>query len=226
MDYQLKDTIAVITFDDGKANSVGPQFQADINAALDKAESEAAAVIITGRPGMFSAGFDLKEFEKGFEAGMAMAVGGFELLIRLYGLPLPLVAASTGHGIALGAFILMVCDSRIGAIGDYKYSLPETKIGMDLPPILVELTRSRLAPRYLTRAALQSENFGPELAAEAGFLDEAVDADELMSRAEAVAQTLAALPGKQYAANKLRLRGGIISEMKANLEKMKQELQP
>ena len=183
MEYETTNNIVTLTFDDGKANVVGHQFLEDINQGLDRAEQEqAGAVILRGREGMFSAGFDLGEFKKGPEQGMAMVKRGFELLVRLYSFPLPLVAACTGHGIAMGAFIIMACDYRIGSRGNFKMSLPETAIGMDLPPILVELTASRIAKRHLSRVALQSEVYDPEQAVEAGFTDEVVDIAALAAR--------------------------------------------
>lgn len=222
MTYELKNKTAILSFDDGKANVVGHNFLDDINAGLDRAEQEAQAVILRGREGMFSAGFDLGEFKKGPEAATAMVERGFALLIRLYSFPLPIVAACTGHGIAMGAFMIMASDSRIGISGDFKLSLPETAIGMDLPPILVELTASRLSKRHMTRAALQCEVYSPEQAVDAGFLDEVVAPDELDTRALAVAEKLSQLPQKHYAANKLAIRAGTLDAMKASLEQLQQ----
>ena len=105
MNYTVNNNIAILTFDDGKANVVGPRFLDDINAGLDRAQAEqVGAVILRGRDGIFSGGFDLEEFKKSAELGMTMVTRGFELLLRLYSFPLPLVAACTGHGIAMGAF--------------------------------------------------------------------------------------------------------------------------
>lgn len=218
MKYETENNIATLTFDDGKANVVGPSFLNDINTGLDRTqEDEAGAVILRGRDGMFSGGFDLKEFEKGVEEGMAMVRGGFELLVRLYSFPLPLVAASTGHGIAMGAFIIMACDWRIGSRGKFKMSLPETRIGMELPPILVELTTSRISRQHMTRVALLSEVYNPEQAVEAGFIDEVVDPAELTARSAAVAEQLAQLPQQQFAKNKLSIRAGALQVMKDSL---------
>ena len=218
MKYELDNNVATLTFDDGKANVVGVSFLDDINAALDRAEQEqVATVILRGREGMFSAGFDLKEFEKGVEEGLTMVRRGFELLVRLYSFPLPLVAACTGHGIAMGAFIMMACDFRIGTRGDFKMSLPETRINMDLPPILLELTRSRISRRHMTRVALLSEVYNPEQAVDAGFIDEVVDANELTARSTTVAAGLAQLPQQQFAANKLAIRADSLQVMKDSL---------
>ena len=174
MEYELNGHTAFLRIDDGKANAVGHSFLDDVNAGLDRAESEAKAVILRGRDGMFSAGFDLKEFQKGPEETIALVRRGFELLHRLYSYPLPLVAACSGHGVAMGAFILLASDSRLGVKGDFRITLPETAIGMDLPPLLMALTTSRVSSRHLTRAAIQAEVYTPEAAIDAGFLDEVV----------------------------------------------------
>lgn len=214
--------VVTLTFDDGKANVVGPAFLNEINSGLDRAlDEQAGAVILKGRDGMFSGGFDLNEFKKGPEQGLAMVQSGFELLVRLYSYPAPLVAACTGHGIAMGAFIIMACDSRVAARGDFKMSLPETAIGMDLPPLLVELTVSRIARQHLTRVALQSEVYSPEHAVEAGFIDEVVDLDDLDARTMAIAERLSQLPGAQYAANKLAIRAHTLQAMRDNLAQLK-----
>ena len=221
MQYEVNNNIVTLTFDDGKANVVGQSFLTGINAGLDRAEKEgASAVILRGREGMFSAGFDLGEFKKGPEQGMAMVQKGFELLIRLYSCPLPLVAACTGHGIAMGAFIIMACDMRIGIRGEFKMSLPETAIGMELPPILLELTASRISRRHMTRVALLSEVYNPEQAVLAGFTDEVVEPAELEARCMAVAEKLAQLPKAQFAANKLSVRAGTLQAMQDSLQKL------
>ncbi len=219
MSYEVHNNIATLTLDDGKANVVGHAFLDEVNAGLDRAlEEKIGAVIIKGREGMFSGGFDLGEFAKGPEAGLAMVARGFELLVRLYSFPLPVVAACTGHGVAMGAFLIMACDSRIGTAGSFKFRLPETAISMELPPILMELTRSRISAQHLTRVALQSESYNPEQAVIAGFLDEVVAVDELQSRAQHVAEQLAELPGEQYAINKLAVREPTLAVMKDNLK--------
>jgi enoyl-CoA hydratase len=219
MNYETHENIVTLTFDDGKANVVGHEFLDNINAGLDRAQQEqAVAIVLRGRDGMFSAGFDLGEFKKGPEQGMAMVQRGFELLIRLYSFPLPLVAACTGHGIAMGAFIIMACDMRIGSRGEFKMSLPETAIGMELPPILLELTASRISRQHMTRVALLSEVYNPEQAVAAGFIDEVVDADELGTRSMEVAGKLAQLPQGQFAANKLSVRAGTLQAMQDSLE--------
>jgi enoyl-CoA hydratase len=221
MHYELQDNIAIVSFDDGKANVVGHNFIDAVNDKLDRAEREkVGAVILRGRPGMFSAGFDLGEFKKGPEAAVSLVSRGMRLLVRLYGLPLPLVAACTGHGIAMGAFVILACDSRVGARGNFKITLPETAIGMVLPPTVVAMSAARIPPPYLTRAMIQAEVFNPDQAVTAGFLDEVVEASELDARALEIARTLAQLPQSAYAGNKLLIRGKALAAMTAATDKV------
>lgn len=220
MEYQLNEHTAFLRIDDGKANAVGHNFLDEVNAGLDRAESEAKAVVLRGREGMFSAGFDLKEFQKGPQATVALVRRGFELLHRLYSYPLPVVAACSGHGVALGAFILLSCDTRLGVEGDFRITLPETAISMDLPPLLMALVTSRISKRHITRAAIQAEIYTPQAAIDAGFLDEVVAVKDLDSRAQTIASKLAELPQKFYARNKLAARSAPLAAMQDFLDTM------
>lgn len=219
MHYELRDNVAVVTLDDGKVNAVGPAFIKGLNEALDRSEADdAGALLIQGREGMFSAGFDLKEFARGMDAGIAMVEQGMELLIRLYALERPVVAACTGHGIAMGAFILLACDTRLGARGEFRITLPETAISMEIPGVMLELVQARLSRRFTTRAAIQAEVFSPDSAVDAGFLDEVVESAQLEARALAVAAQLAELPREYYGRNKRALRGDTLKRMQRALD--------
>ena len=218
MNYQIENGIALISIDDGKANTVGPDFIATMNAHLDKAEQEANAVILTGRAGMFCAGFDLKTFQKGPDEAEKLVGGGMRLLTRLYGFPLPLLAACEGHAYGLGAFLLMVSDNRIGSDTDFQICLPETSIGMPFTPVLLSLVHDRLSLSEKTAAMLQSKRYSPQEAVKAGFLDSVVESNELMPRAMELAQTLAALPKDYYCLNKRNLRQASLADMSNSLE--------
>ncbi|NQX89999.1 MAG: crotonase/enoyl-CoA hydratase family protein [Halioglobus sp.] len=221
MKYELHDRIALLSIDDGKANVVGHALLDAINAALDRAENEeAGAVILRGRDGVFSGGFDLKEFTTADDAGFSMVKRGMQLLIRLYGYPLPVVAIVTGHAVAMGAFLVLTCDTRIGARGSYKVTLPETALGMELPATMIELSASRISPRFITRAMIQAEVFDPELAVTAGFFDEVSDSSSIDEKGFDEALKLAQLPAQQYAGNKLLARKHVLASMQEAYDQM------
>ncbi len=217
MHSEIKNDVMTIVLDDGKANVISHALLDALIPALDQAIVEAKAVLIIGRAGIFSAGFDLKELQKGPSESKALVSRGYDLLYRLYSLPLPLISACTGHGIGLGAFILLASDTRLGAEGDFKISLPETAISMQLSPLLVELASARLSKRHIVRSAVQSENYDPVTAIDAGFLDEVVSPDALLETAITAAERLSKLPSEFYAKNKLAVRAGSLELMKKNL---------
>lgn len=217
--YELLDHVAVVTLDDGKANAFSPDMIATVNGLLDRAEAEAKAVVLTGRAGLFSGGFDLRVIRGDDpEAARNMSLGGARLMMRLYGLPLPLVIAASGHAIALGAFCLLTADYRIGTAGDFRIGLNETAIGMSLPPFGLMLAGERLSKRYLTRAAIAATMFSPEEAKDAGFLDDVVAADDLKNAALGAARGFLDLDGSAYAAVKQGLRGDSIKAVLDGLE--------
>lgn len=217
-EFVLRDSVAVLTMDDGKANVVGHDLVDSLNAALDSAAADAQAIVLAGRNGMFSGGFDLKEIQKGPSEAAVLVERGAKLLLRLFSHPQPVVAAATGHGIAAGAFMLLACDTRYGAEGAFKYGLNETAIGMSLPVFGTQLASARLAQRYLTAAVTQATIYESAQAVEVGFLDKLVAPDALVEEAIAEAARLGEFETRAYRDNKLSWRAPYIAAIEASLE--------
>lgn len=209
--------VAVIHIDDGKANALSFQAIDELNAALDAA-ADAGAVVLVGRPGRFSAGFDLSVMQAGIADVRRLVTAGAELCLRLYEHPRPVVAACTGHALAAGAIMLMSCDVRIGAAGEFKIGMNEVSIGMPVPVFAVELARDRLSRRHFTPATALSRIYDPEGACDAGFLDQTVDPDEVESAAIAEAARLAAgLKRAGFMATRRNTRGAIADHIRSTL---------
>ncbi len=216
--YQLHDSIAVITLDDGKVNALSRQMLRDIDAALDRAVADGATVVLTGRPGVFSAGFDLRVLRAGGEEALALLRAGFELAARMLSFPEPVVIACTGHAIAMGVFLLLSGDYRVGAAGPYKITANEVAIGITMPRPGVEICRQRLAPAHFNRAVVNAEVYPPEAAAVAGFLDRVVGEAQLADAARDVARQLRALDRHAHAATKLRARDKTLAAVRAAID--------
>jgi enoyl-CoA hydratase len=216
--YAQHGQVAVLYMDDGKANALSPALIGELHAALDRSERDAAAVVLVGRPGRFSAGFDLAVMTGSLDGMRALVKSGAELLMRLYLHPRPLVAACTGHALAAGALLLLAADLRIGARGQSKIGLNEVAIQLTLPVFGMELARDRLATRWLTAATTQARIFDPEGACEAGYLDLLCDADGLLDTAVAQAERLAALPHPAFRDTKLRERRATVERIRATLD--------
>lgn len=217
MNYEMIGEVARLHLDDGKANVVGYDLLDALDQGLDRAQREAKAIVIAGRDGVFSAGFDLKEIQKGPEAAQALVSRGAATLLRLFAHPQPVVIACTGHAIAAGALLLLSADSRIGAAGDFRIGLNETAIGMTFPVFGIELARARLDPRQLTRALVQSQMYDPDAAAAAGYLDRVLPPEQVLDGAMAEAARLAELPAGPYGKNKQDIRAPYIAAIQASL---------
>jgi enoyl-CoA hydratase len=217
--YALTDGVAIITMDDGKANAMSLAVQQGIHAALDQAEQDGAPVILTGRAGILSAGFDLKTLAAGGQGAIEMLNGGIELAIRLLSFPNPVVIACPGHAIAMGVFVLLSADYRIGIKGNYRYTANEVAIGMTMPFSTIEILRQRVTPAALTRSVLLAEVFTPNNAVETGFLDLVVEEAELMPTAMTFAKSTSALNAGAHAASKKRLRADVLAAIRDGLAK-------
>ncbi len=218
VNYRLEGKTAIVEMDDGKANALSDRMIDALLAALARAEGEASAMVLAGRPERFCAGFDLRVMMSGPDNAKALLQRGSDLLMRLYGTPIALVIACTGHALAGGALVVLTGDVRIAAAGPYRIGLNEVAIGMPVPVLAMELARDRLLPTALTRATLLAHIHSPDEAAAAGYVDEVAPPAEVMARALAEATRLGALGRAPYRATKERLRGKTIAHVRATLE--------
>jgi enoyl-CoA hydratase len=213
--YSVADRVATITMDDGKVNALSPAMLAAIGDALDRAEKDdVAAVVLAGRPGRFSAGFDLGVLTVGGPEGEAMVRGGFELAERLLGFPRPVVVACTGHALAMGSFLLLAVDYRVGAAGDFKIQANEVAIGITMPYAALALLRYRLVRPAFDRAIGLSALFRPSDAVAAGWLDEVAEPEAVITTAQSVAVSFCGLDLAAHTASKLRARATVLAEVR------------
>jgi enoyl-CoA hydratase len=211
---EVTDGVLVASIDDGKANALTFDLVDGLRAAVASAAGDGRALLLTGRDGCFSAGFDLAVMNgDDQDQAAALFAAGARLYRELVEAPVPVVASCTGHALAGGAILLLCADHRIGRSGPYKVGLNEVAIGMALPAFAVSIASHRLERRSLTSAAMFAEVGDPDRAAAMGFLDDVV-ADPL-TKALSFAASLAQLPGEAFAGTKRRIRRGLIQELTA-----------
>jgi len=216
--HEKLEEISIITLDDGKANAMGPSMIEALNNALDKAQESSRAVLIIGRPGLLSGGFDLSIIKSGDNnAIQAMVNAGARLLMRIYGFSIPVVMATTGHGVALGGFLLLAADYRFGVEGDYKIGLNEVALGMTLPPFAQMLAKSRIPPQYLTNTVINAHIYDPESAQQVGFLDEVTPVGSLLQTSINKTKELALLDPSAFKRTKQDFRKDDITRILSNL---------
>ena len=206
VNYTSEENHAIITIANGKANAISREVIEGLNAGLDKAEKENKIVILTGQPGIFSAGFDLKVMTKSPESAKELVTKGSRLSLRMLSFPKPIIVACSGHAIAKGGFLLLSADYRIGVEGDFKIGLNEVMIGMTMHHAGIAIAKARLAPIYLDRSVNNSEIYNPKDAIKAGFLDVIVPEEHLLPTAVKVAKMFSQLNEKAHAATKVKVR--------------------
>ncbi len=215
--YSLHDQVATIRIDDGKRNALPPQVLHEIYQAFDRAESDRAIVILTGREGVFSAGFDLNVMKRGGTNAIRMLCLGYGLTARIMSYPYPVIAACNGHSLAMGVFMMLSADHIIGSRGDFKIAANEVAIGMTMPRVAAATLRNRLNPAAFQRAVALAHYFDIESALDVGFFDELVAPAELEARANTCAEQFKALDPHAHTVSKRRMRAKLVRKIRFSI---------
>jgi enoyl-CoA hydratase len=214
---ELVDGVAVMRFDDGKVNALSARLVRMLSDAFEGVEaSQPRALVVVGRPGQFCAGFDLNSLMVGGSQRDQLVLDGWSLFGRILTLPLPVVAACTGHAIAAGAALLLVTDERLGADGAFKIGFNEAAIGLPIPGTGLLLARERLHPAVIEDALPGARLYRPQDAVGAGFLHRVVAPAELVGLAIAEARALAD-DGDAYRREKQARVGPLADRMRGQL---------
>ena len=201
---EIANGVAWLTLDDGKVNALSTEMLGEIAAALDAAEAAGAVVVLRGRDGMFSAGFDLKTFKKGPAETVAMLRAGADAIVRLLTFPRPVLSVCSGHTYPAGAFLVMSSDVRFCVDGPWRMGMNEVAIGLTLPYFAIALASHRLTPpgfARLTTGAL----FPPDEARHFGYVDRILAPSDAEDAVRSEVARLLALDMPSFTATKLRV---------------------
>lgn len=203
-----------LLIDDGKVNALSQALLDELNAQVEAAAQAARPLLILGRPGCFSAGYNLKVMQAGGEPRRQLRAAGDRLSLQLLEHPAPVVIACAGHALAKAALLLLCADYRFGSRGDFRIGLNETAIGMAMPATGLALTQQRLNPVWLTRCVLNAQMLGPDQALDAGFFDELCEPQDLLAQARARIAALAQLDRTAFAETKRRQRAALLDALR------------
>lgn len=196
---RVSDKVGMLQLNDGHGNAFGHDMLREAYSCLEKAEEDlldcSGALVIVGNERVLSSGFDLRTLARGPESIKRLVNEGAAFIERLVLFPRPVIVAATGHAVALGAFVLLTGDYRIGATSvggkPLKVGLNETPNGMRMPEFFAEGARATLAPQYFREAVALGLIFNAERAQVVGFLDEAVPHEKVVEVAQTKAEELA-----------------------------------
>ncbi len=176
-------------------NAVDEALHHDLTAlfAALRRETEARAVLLTGRGRAFSAGGDFNWFPALQEPGRLEALrrDAKQLIWDLLDVEIPIVAAVNGHAIGLGASIALLCDVIFMA-DSATIADPHVKVGIVAGDGGVAIWPLALGPARAKQYLLTGDPLTAAEAERIGLINRVVPAAELDAEAMAFAQRLAA----------------------------------
>jgi 3-hydroxyacyl-CoA dehydrogenase/enoyl-CoA hydratase/carnithine racemase len=203
---ELERPLALVTIDNGADHTKPTVFGRSAFASLEGVLAELergdwAALVITGKPYVFSAGADLEEFSLRADPQLAREGSriGHELFGRIRALPYPSVAAINGACLGGGVELALHCDARTISTTVRHFACPECLLGIvpgwggtQLVPRLVGAAR---AIEFVVENPLrQNRMLDGTRAHELGFADRLLEPPEFVDESLAYAVELATRP--------------------------------
>lgn len=222
--YEIKEGVAHISLDDGKVNAMDFVFFEELRNALDRLGNDGAkTLIITGRPGYFSGGLDIKLIPTLPPIELNRLAENFaHCLVSVFSLPFPTVAVCTGHAVAGGAMLCFSCDIRFVVDGPYVIQMNEMLVGIPLPSWMLLIGRSAIPVRWQVETLFHARAYSPADAVEKDLFHGLIEAgEEPLAYAKAQVEKLSTLNFSAYKTSKKRLRE---VEVRQVLELLKNEL--
>lgn len=208
LDILEHDGVREIRMNRAPANALNPELVDSINQALIAAGEESRAVVLSGREGMFSAGLDVPALMQLDKEDMSSFWDSFSGLLQTIAfMPVPTVAAITGHSPAGGAVMSLFTDYRVMSDGRFKIGLNETQVGLSLPGFIHQALVRLVGPHRAERLVVSGALVGPAQALEVGLVDElAEDPASAIEAAIAFCKTHMALPPDAMLGNRKIMR--------------------
>src|ERR1700722_3898829 len=201
------------------ANALTPALIAELRRSVEEAPRDAQALVLSGSPGMFSAGLDVPVLLNIDRPAMAeMWLGFYALLESLARSPIPIAAAITGHAPAGGTVIVLFCDWRVMAQGDWKVGLNEVQVGLTLPPVVFQAFRRQVGLRESSRAVRGLLCSAAE-AERIGLGEELASPAHVVERALEWCQSILALPRQAMLATRAQARADLIGLFSESLDR-------
>jgi enoyl-CoA hydratase/carnithine racemase len=209
--------VRVLTLDRPPANAIDETLLVDLGDALRAAREDDAvrAVVLTGAGKFVSAGFDLVAPPRDVAEAHRIRELYRETHADLFAFPKPTVALMHGHAIAGGLVMVLACDYRLGAEGDYRIGLNELAIGAAYPRVAFEIVRLRLTHARASELLLGAAIYPASQAVRLGVVDELLPADTCAATALRRAARLGAFPREPYAATKAALVADALARVRA-----------
>jgi enoyl-CoA hydratase/carnithine racemase len=185
-----------IRLDRPPANAFNPELVTLLIEKLGQAADQADAVVVSGKPGLFSAGLDIPALLREDRDGMTRFWQMFLQLLRTVAeMSVPTAFALTGHAPAGGIVMALFGDYRVMCGGNFKTGLNEVQVGLVVAPVIKNALVRLLGPHPAENILVAGSMLSPDQALDIGLIDDIEpDPDATVARAIAWCEHLLALP--------------------------------
>ncbi len=192
-------------------NALDPVLVAALRQAIEYAPVDGAtALVLSGAPGLFSAGLDVPALlPLDRDAMRAFWKDFFGVCAALARSPIPVVAAIAGHSPAGGAVLAIFCDYRVMARGEFRIGLNEVQVGLTVPDCIQAALRRLIGPYRAERLLVSGAMLDADDALAVGMVDELTDIDHVVTRTLAWLEPLLALPRHAMLATRASARADL-----------------
>lgn len=208
------------------ANALSPELVLALDAELAEAPSQGArAIVLSGAPGIFSAGLDVPRLLSLSRPEIESAWGRFLSLVhRLTVSPVPVAAAITGHATAGGCVLPLYCDARFmargrtgkdGSFREFSIGVNEVAVGLPMPSVIVPALARIVGERQAERMCVSAELLAASEAHRIGLVDELLPLEETVGRAVSWCRALTELPPGALQKTRAQVRAGLVAAVEA-----------
>ncbi len=186
--------------------------EALLQAHRKAVKENAHVIVLSGKEGVFSAGLDVPALLGLSRNAMQVFWSRFfDLLFAVYGSPVPVVAALTGHAPGGGGVLAIHCDYRVAADGDFRIGLNEVQVGLQVPPTIIRVMEGVVGRRQAALLTMTGKLLPMRAALEVGLVDEVVPPEETVARAIEFARSLLELSPQAMNGTRLAARQAVLS---------------
>lgn len=210
-----KDNYVVLKLDRGRANPINLQMTQEIGNYVEAAakDENIGGIILTGNPGVFSAGLDLLELiENDADAMVKFWTSWHHMVNQLVSFPKPLIASINGHSPAGGCVMAVCCDYRVMANGErYKIGLNELAVGIEVPDYIFKMYSFWIGKRNAYQNLMVGKLLNVKEAKAQNLVDEVVEQEEVVTVAERKMSEMLRVPSNIFMASKMTMRQELLN---------------
>lgn len=214
-ELQQREGLGVLRLQAGSANALNYRVLEALAEGLKQAQAaKLKGLVLTGYDRFFSAGLDLIEVYDYNRKQMARFLEDFDVALqKLFGMPMPIVAAINGAATAGGCILALACDYRVIAESGAVVGLNEIRLGLPLPAAALEIARYALATHHYALVFYNGKMFDAHEAHRLGLVHEVAAPERLLEQAWQRLHEFTDHPGEPHATLKTTLRGSALERM-------------